>query len=93
MFLFVSSVTPLVNVDLLVVDSQKGILLSWRDDEHYGTGWHIPGGIIRHKETIMERIQKTALREFGCEVKYAEQIKVTEQLLNQEERNHFISLL
>lgn len=92
-FLFSSTITPLINVDLLTKNKGCQILLSWRDDEYCGTGWHIPGGIIRHGEKIQDRIQKTAISEFGCEVKNVKFVKITEQLLNQEERNHFISLL
>lgn len=94
MFLFASTITPLINVDLLITDDQRRVLLAWRDDIYCGTGWHIPGGIIRHGETIDERIQRTAVSEIGCKVKYSEQpIKIVEQHLEQKERNHFVSLL
>ena len=70
LFLFVSSLTPLINVDLLIRDANKGILLSWRDEVFNGRGWHIPGGIIRLRETMDARIQKTALKEIGAKVTY-----------------------
>lgn len=93
-FLFVSTLTPLINVDLFIVDNKGRVLLSYRDDKYCGTGWHIPGGIIRHNEKIEERIQKTAIRELGIEVNFTPQpIKIIQQILNQQERNHFISLL
>lgn len=69
-FLFVSKITPLVNVDLLVRDNAGRILLSWRDDPYEGCGWHVPGGIVRLKESFEERLQKTALQELGCDVLY-----------------------
>ena len=50
-FLFVSRITPLINVDLLIKNEQNHTLLTWRNDSYY-LGWHIPGGIIRYKETI-----------------------------------------
>jgi len=65
-FLFVSRLTPLVNVDLLIQDLRGRTLLTWRDDEFYGTGWHVPGGIIRFKETFAERIAACAREELGC---------------------------
>ncbi len=68
LFLFVSSVTPIPNVDLLITNEKKQLLLSWRDDPYFGRGWHIPGGCIRFGETMLERIQKTALEEIGAEV-------------------------
>ena len=91
-FEFVSSVMPMVNVDLVVFDSRNRVLLSWRDDEHCGAGWHVPGGIVRFKETREERIAKTALREFGCEVSFAPSpFAVNEIIMPQEIRGHFIS--
>lgn len=67
-FLLVSSLTPIPNVDLLVVNRQNQVLLAWRDDPYCGSGWHIPGGCIRYGETMLERVHKTALRELGCDV-------------------------
>lgn len=67
-FIAVSTIIPIVNVDLMILDSQNHILLSWRDDEYFGKGWHLPGGCIRYKETMEERIQKTALNEIGTTV-------------------------
>lgn len=64
-FLYVSLVTPLINVDLLVINEDGEILLSWRDDEYYGRGWHIPEGIIQHGETMRKRLELTAERELG----------------------------
>ena len=48
-FRLVSRLTALINVDLLIQDEGRRTLLTWRDDEFYGAGWHIPGGIIRYK--------------------------------------------
>ena len=102
LFEFCSTLLPFVNVDLFITNEKDEILLSWRDDSHYGTGWHIPGGIIRMMETIDERIQKTAVREIGCEVYYEKKpIIIYENLIreyragieNQFERAHNISLI
>ena len=49
-FYLVSRLTPMINVDLLIVNEQNEKLLTWREDQFYGPGWHIPGGIIRFKE-------------------------------------------
>jgi colanic acid biosynthesis protein WcaH len=90
-FEFVSSITPLVNVDLLVHDKRGRVLLSWRDDEYCGTGWHVPGGIVRFQETREERLQKTALREFGCEVENPSLVTVNEIILPQTVRGHHVA--
>lgn len=93
-FLYISSRTPLINVDLLILNEYDEILLSWRDDALCGTGWHIPGGIIRHGETMRERLEKTAQRELGFVPKLeTNPCKITEILLDQQYRDHFISHL
>jgi colanic acid biosynthesis protein WcaH len=93
-FRFVTTITPMVNVDLLVKDEQGRTLLTWRDDEHYGAGWHVPGGIIRFKEHALERVRKVAEHELGCQVE-AESMPmlVSEAISESRERGHFISFL
>lgn len=92
-FSFVASVTPMVNVDLLIQDEHGRILLSWRDDGK-NFGWHIPGGIIRFKETFDERLQKTAIRELKTEITFDKNpLKVTEIFMPHRRRGHFISFL
>jgi ADP-ribose pyrophosphatase YjhB (NUDIX family) len=94
-FLFLSRFTPLVNVDLLIQDDRRRTLLTWRQDETYGSGWHIPGGIIRYKETAEDRIRATARRELGADVAFAPEPIAVEQAMDpvHRERGHFISLL
>ncbi len=92
-FNFVASVVPLVNVDLLIENKKHQILLAWRDDGK-NLGWHIPGGIIRFKESFYERIQKTALRELGSRVIVDEYpLKISEIILPYQCRGHAVSLL
>ena len=101
LFLFSSTLAPVVNVDLLVANEKRQILLSWRDDPHSGTGWHIPGGCIRLMETFEERIQKTAKAELGTEVicgkspVYVFEIfsREAREIENRRERAHFITMV
>ena len=95
LFRFLSRIMTLVNVDLLVQDLELGTLLTWRDDENYGPGWHVPGGIIRYKETAEARIRATAQRELGADVEFDSQPISIEQLIDpiQRERGHMVSLL
>jgi len=65
LFLFASSLMPIVNVDLLVYNSKGQFLLSKRNDPYCGVGWHIPGGCIRFKETAEFRIREVARLELG----------------------------
>ncbi len=71
LFLLISGLTPIPNIDLLITDESERILLSRRNDEFFEKSWHIPGGCIRYGERIEERLQKTALKEIGCEVLFA----------------------
>lgn len=92
-FDFISSVTPMVNVDLLVQDKDGRILLAWRKDRH-GDGWHIPGGIVRFKETLAERIEATARNELHESVIFdSVPLKVSEIFMDHQYRGHFISFL
>lgn len=93
-FLFVSRMTPLINVDLLIKDEKGRTLLSWRDDEYAGTGWHVPGGIIRVKEKMSERVKKVALLEIGRQVQFNPRpLAINEIILERKTRGHFLSLL
>ncbi len=95
LLLFVSRITPLVNVDLLVQDGNRRTLLTWRDDEFYGPGWHVPGGIVRFQERAADRVRIVADRELGARVEFdASPILVHEAIVSgRRERGHFVSLL
>ncbi len=94
LFWLVSRLTPLVNVDLLIKDRFNRVLLAWREDQFAGKGWHIPGGIVRYKETLEERIQQVALTEVGKKVKYdPNPIDINQIHRTHATRGHFISFL
>lgn len=94
-FLAVSRLTPMINVDLLVKDSAGRTLLTWRDDDFYGPGWHVPGGIIRFKEQAKDRVAIVARKELGTEaVPEGEPLAIREIMHKERDvRGHFISLL
>ena len=57
-----------IYIDMLVQhikDENERTLLSWRDDQFTGSGWHVPGGIVRFKETMEARLGKVAETEIG----------------------------
>jgi len=95
LFYFISQLTPLVNVDLLIKNSQRKTLLVWRDDRFYGPGWHVPGGIIRFKESAIQRVHEVAKSELGAKVEVGSNpIAVCEMMApDRDVRGHFISLL
>ena len=95
LFLLVSRLIPIVNVDLLIKDGQNRTLLTWRDDEIYGAGWHIPGGVIRFRETAADRVQKVARIELGAEVVFDSAPIWVAEIIDSERdaRGHSVSLL
>lgn len=95
-FLFISRITPLVNVDLLIKNKNSQTLLTWRDDGYWLPGWHVPGGIIRYKETVADRINAVAGRELGAKVKFKQDPLAINEVIHPPSRRirgHFISLL
>jgi len=94
LFLAVSRLTPLVNVDLLVSDADRRLLMTWRADSFYGPGWHVPGGILRFKEPAAHRIAEVARTELGVQVDPASEPWRVLELTSTERdvRGHFITL-
>ena len=95
-FYFISKITPLVNVDLLVKDSLARTLLAWRKDPIAGNGWHLPGGIVRFKETFGDRIQKVSELEIGDkDINFNPNPLAINQIIRKigKTRGHFISIL
>lgn len=90
LFRFVTEVMATSNVDLLVQDDAARVLLAWRDDP-FGTGWHVPGSIIRHREEIAHRIAACAADELGCAVDADDRPIALIQIFD--ERSHSISLV
>ena len=94
-FLLVSRLTPLVSVDLLIKDELGRTLLTWRHDESYGPGWHVPGGIVRYGEKAVTRIREVARLELGAEVQFEPVPMSVQEFLrpNARERGHIVSML
>ena len=97
LFLFVSRLTPLVNVDILLQRNSnhcQETLMTWRSDQFY-KGWHLPGGVIRFKESMENRVRQVASLELGVESLTSVQFMTFNQKINdvRDERGHFISFL
>lgn len=102
LFILVSSLSPIVNVDLLVYNSKGQFLLSRRNDPHSGSGWHVPGGCVRFKESMEDRIRIVANQELNLfDFTYDKTpLKVFEIICRdpreidvQDERAHFITMV
>lgn len=68
LFLLISGLVPLPNVDLLIVNTEGRLLLERRKDSWFQESWHIPGGCMHYGESFAHCVQQTALREIGTEV-------------------------
>jgi ADP-ribose pyrophosphatase YjhB (NUDIX family) len=95
LFLFVSRVTPLINVDLLIQDDAGRTLLTWRSDRFFGDGWHVPGGIIRFRESAATRVAIVAREELRTTVTFDPAVLMIHESIAPErrDRGHSISLL
>ena len=88
-FLFASRLVPLINVDLLIKNRTGQTLLAWRDNGCWRPGWHIPGGVIRFRETASDRIRAVAKLELGATVNFEKApLLITEFILPQKSPAH-----
>ena len=95
-FFFATRITPMVNVDLLIQNDRNETLLTWRGGSYYSPGWHIPGGIVRLRESMYDRIDQVAKDELGALVTYNSNPIVINEIIRLPERinrTHFISFL
>lgn len=53
-FLFISRITPLINVDLLIENEKNHTLLTWRKDKYHTAGWHIPEVLFDLKKLLLK---------------------------------------
>jgi len=94
-FYFATRITPIVNVDLLIISKKYGYFLTWRDDEFAGSGWHLPGGIVRVNETLLERASQVSINELNLKIKkITGPFDMNEVIVkDQYYRSHFVSFL
>lgn len=85
-FLEISALVPIPNVDLFILDEEERLLLTRREDKFFGKGWHLPGGCIRFKETMLERVSKTAQAELGTTVRVDEKPLTIKDVIIREKR-------
>lgn len=95
LFNYVSTITPLVSVELVIRCPRNKVLLSWRDDDLYGPGWHLPGGVVRYKESLIDRVSLVASIECSIDSFDSCTFLQVNQTINSSRdlRGHFISLI
>ena len=93
LFESISRLTPAVSVELIIKSQdQRRSLLTWREDELYGPGWHVPGGVVRFKEKLTSRVQKVLKNEIGVSASKIEGPIGFHEIFNEkrDKRGHFI---
>ena len=93
LFESISRLTPAVSVELIIKSrDQRSSLLTWRDDDLYGPGWHVPGGVVRFKETLTSRVQEVLKNEIGASASKIEGPIGFHEIFNEkrDKRGHFI---
>ena len=93
-FDLMSRITPVVNVDLLIRNDRREVLLTWRHDELYH-GWHVPGGVVRFKERLADRAAAVGHTELGAAVTMRPEPLAVTEIIEPERaaRGHFVSFL
>lgn len=92
---FIYNQTPRLCVDL-VVRVEGGIVLSLRDIEPYKGLWHMPGGKVGFKETLLEAAKRIAKKELGVEVEVVRTLGACEILnddLSESQPRHSVSIV
>ena len=59
LFLFGTYFFPQINVKVVCKYPDGSFYLTWRDDQFKNHGWHIPGGIVRPNESLIDRVKLT----------------------------------
>lgn len=95
LFLFLSRLVPMMNVDLLIRGEERRVLLTWRDDRYNGAGWHVQRGIIRFGEPAEARLRRTAEEKLGATIEFNPALIAVEEVAYPEwkERGHFMPLV
>jgi len=67
-FIALCKSVPMVAVNLAVMPDKDHVLLTYRKDEFYDS-WHIPGSILRYKESPEDAIKRVCCKELSVKIK------------------------
>lgn len=88
----ITTIVPIINVDLIVKDEDDNILLSWRKDELF-CGWHIPGRIVRFQDSLQKTCEDCARIELFNFINTFKFLEFFETIQDRETRGHFITFV
>jgi ADP-ribose pyrophosphatase YjhB (NUDIX family) len=63
---------PRLCVEVVIVDPERGVLLTLRDIPPNVGAWHIPGGTVLFAEPVVDAVQRVARLELGLDVEVGE---------------------
>jgi ADP-ribose pyrophosphatase YjhB (NUDIX family) len=63
---------PRLCVEVVIVDAERGVLLTLRDIPPSAGAWHIPGGTVLFAEPVVDAVQRVARFELGLDVEVGE---------------------
>ena len=68
LFLKIIDATPLISIDLIILNSNDEILLGKRNNRPAKGYWFVPGGRIRKNETLKQALSRIAKTELGLDL-------------------------
>lgn len=77
-FASIYSRVPRLCVEAIILDPQKGVLLTKRAIEPDLGMWHTPGGTVFYKEKLTDAVRRIARKELGLDVATGEILGVIE---------------
>lgn len=69
-FLSVINLTPLISIDLILINEQKQVLLGKRLNRPALNYWFVPGGRIVKNETIRQAFDRIVRKETGLDLEF-----------------------
>lgn len=80
---------PMIAVNLAVMPDNRRLLLTYREDEFY-KGWHIPGSILRYRESLADVFKRIGRQELKMKIK---SIRFVNYFIEHSRRGHELILL
>lgn len=84
-FKAVYSKVPRLCVDL-IVETERGILLTLREKNGFLGLWHLPGGTVYYREHTEDSVRRLAREELGVDVKILKFLRFLEYFSEEEQR-------
>lgn len=90
-FQAIYSRVPRLTVDL-VVQNERGIILTLRQKNGWEDMWHLPGGTVYFKESVEDTVHRVAQEELGIDVKIERNLGYIEYPTEEKERGYGYSI-